>query len=139
MLPDVVHWVMLGHISLGIPDLEVARRFYDAVCLPLGAARVWTGEQGLGYGTPGREQLNLFLQAPGSVVLPVGFHLAFDAPGRHAVHAWYDAALANGGTCNGPPGPRPRYGPDYYAAFVLDPFGHHLEAKARVREGDPSK
>lgn len=33
-----------------------------------------------------------------------------------------------GATCNGPPGPRPQYREGYYAAFVLDPDGHNIEA-----------
>lgn len=123
---------MLSHLSLGVHDLELARQFYDAISGPLGARRVWTGASGLGYGTPGHEQLNLFLHPPSrAVVAEAGFHLAFDAASRAVVDTWYAAALAHGGRCAGPPGPRPQYGPDYYAAFVLDPFGHRLEAKAR--------
>lgn len=42
--------------------------------------------------------------------------------------AFYEAGLANGGTDNGEPGPRPNYGPTYYAAFVHDPEGNNIEA-----------
>ena len=59
---------------------------------------------------------------------PDGQHIAFRAPDRAAVDAFYAAALAAGGRDNGPPGLRPNYHPDYYAAFVLDPDGHRLEA-----------
>jgi len=55
-------------------------------------------------------------------------HVAFAAPGRDAVDAFYAAALANGGRDNGPPGLRPEYHPGYYAAFVLDPDGNNVEA-----------
>jgi predicted lactoylglutathione lyase len=54
--------------------------------------------------------------------------VAFAAPGRDAVDAFYAAALANGGRDNGPPGLRPEYHPGYYAAFVLDPDGNNVEA-----------
>ena len=54
-------------------------------------------------------------------------HLAIAAPSRAAVDAFYAAALAAGGKDNGPPGLRD-YGPNYYAAFVLDPDGNNLEA-----------
>ena len=47
---------------------------------------------------------------------------------RAAVDAFYQAAIAAGGTDNGPPGVRPKYHPDYYGAFVLDPDGHNIEA-----------
>ena len=57
-----------------------------------------------------------------------GFHLAFAAPSREAVDAFHRAALASGGRDNGPPGLRPQYAPDYYAAFVFDPDGYWIEA-----------
>lgn len=119
---------MLSHVSLGVADLPRSHAFYDAVMLCLGAERVWAGERGLGYGTPGREQLNLFEQ-PAGTPLPAGpgFHLAFTAPDRAAVDAFHAAALAHGGHCEGPPGARPAYSPSYYAAFVRDPDGHKLE------------
>ncbi len=55
-------------------------------------------------------------------------HLAFVASDERAVRAFFEAALANGGKDNGPPGPRPQYAAGYYAAFVLDPDGHNIEA-----------
>jgi predicted lactoylglutathione lyase len=55
-------------------------------------------------------------------------HLAFIATSRAEVTAFHTAALNAGGTDNGCPGPRPDYGKDYYAAFVLDPDGHNVEA-----------
>jgi catechol 2,3-dioxygenase-like lactoylglutathione lyase family enzyme len=119
---------MLSHLSLGIHDLERSQAFYDAVLGALGYARVWTGARGLGYGSPGREQLNLFVQEEARVTAGPGFHLAFAAPTPAAVDAFHAAALAHGGHDLGEPGLRPHYGPTYYAAFVLDPDGHKLEA-----------
>ena len=55
-------------------------------------------------------------------------HIAFGAKTRALVDAFYKEALAAGGTDNGPPGIREMYGPNYYAAFVLDPEGHNIEA-----------
>jgi catechol 2,3-dioxygenase-like lactoylglutathione lyase family enzyme len=57
-----------------------------------------------------------------------GFHIAFAAPDRAAVDAFHQAALAAGGIDNGGPGLRLHYGPTYYAAFVIDPDGHRIEA-----------
>lgn len=48
--------------------------------------------------------------------------------GREYVHAFYDAALKNGGKSNGGPGVRPQYTRFYYAAFVFDPAGNNIEA-----------
>ena len=55
-------------------------------------------------------------------------HLAFQAPHRAAVDAFYQAAMEAGGKDNGPPGERPHYHPGYYAAFALDPDGNNIEA-----------
>jgi len=57
-----------------------------------------------------------------------GAHICFRAPDRAAVDAFHAAALATGGRDDGPPGLRPVYHPDYFAAFVLDPDGHRIEA-----------
>ena len=62
------------------------------------------------------------------VGLGSGFHLALAAPSRAAVDRFHAAALAHGGTQVAHPGLRPAYGEHYYAAFVLDPDGHRLEA-----------
>lgn len=125
---------MLHHLSLGAVDIEAAARFYDAVLEPLGYARVWSdlrpGEQGraVGYGPAGGGD-QLAIKQVSQPVPPVpGFHLAFAAPTRAAVVAFHAAALAAGGRDNGPPGLRPDYGPGYFAAFVVDPQGHRLEA-----------
>jgi len=61
-------------------------------------------------------------------------HLAFNAPSRAAVRAFYEAALRHGGRGDGEPGVRERYGPSYYACFVFDPEGHRLEAVFQEEE-----
>ncbi len=123
---------MLGHISFGVSDLARSARFYDRAMEALGYARVYTGEHAIGYGLPGSDQDQLLIAVrPGPVRPPSdGFHLAFAAPSRDAVDRFHAAAVEAGGTDNGPPGLRPQYGPDYYAAFVIDPDGYRLEAKA---------
>lgn len=125
---------MLHHLSLGAQDIERAARFYDAVLAPMGFERVWSdlrpGETGqaIGYGAPGGGDVLAIKQVSGRVRAPAGFHVAFAAPSHAAVAAFHAAALQAGGACNGPPGWRPDYGPDYYAAFAIDPEGHPLEA-----------
>jgi catechol 2,3-dioxygenase-like lactoylglutathione lyase family enzyme len=128
---------MLHHLSLGVTDVARAARFYDAALAPLGYVRVWSdlrpGEtrQAVGYGAPGGGD-RLALQQADSVVPQPGSHLAFGAASRPAVDAFHAAALDAGGSDDGAPGLRPHYGPDYYAAFVIDPDGHRLEAVCRV-------
>jgi catechol 2,3-dioxygenase-like lactoylglutathione lyase family enzyme len=131
---------MLHHISLGAVDIERAARFYDAALEPLGYVRVWTdlrpGQSGqaVGYGPAGSgDKLAIKQVSTSSPQIP-GFHVALAAPSRAAVTAFHAAALATGGTCNGKPGLRPDYGPTYFAAFVVDPEGHRLEAVCKAIE-----
>jgi catechol 2,3-dioxygenase-like lactoylglutathione lyase family enzyme len=124
---------MLGHISLGVSDIDRTAAFYDAALAPLGFVQLWRDEQGVGYGPPnpeGNEKLALKRRDGSKVPLAAGpgFHLAFVAPSREAVDRFHAAAMASGGRDNGGPGPRPHFGKTYYAAFVVDPDGHHLEA-----------
>ena len=126
---------MLHHLSLGVFDLERAATFYDAALAPLGFVRVWSDirpgepDQAVGYGPPdGGDKLALKQQGDAARTPGPGFHIAFAAPSRKAIEAFHAAALAAGGTDNGPPGLRPHYGPTYYAAFVIDPDGHRIEA-----------
>jgi len=130
---------LLHHISFGVSDIEKAAAFYDAAFAPLAYVRVWEDltagdpDQAIGYGPAGGgDKFAIKLRgkeawAPGS-----GFHLAFAAPNQEAVLSFYEAALAHGGTDNGPPGLRPHYGPDYFAAFVIDPDGHRIEVVTKV-------
>ena len=124
---------MLGHLSIGVRDLDGAGRFYDPVLATIGWIRLWTGKGGLGYGRPGGgEKLNIF-KHPDTHPPGPGFHLCFNAPSDAAVDAFHAAAIANGGIDNGAPGPRPHYGPDYYACFVIAPEGWKLEALHKAR------
>jgi catechol 2,3-dioxygenase-like lactoylglutathione lyase family enzyme len=126
---------MLHHISLGVADIERAAAFYDAALAPLGYVRVWddlapgANDQAVGYGSPGGgDKLAIKLRPEGQRPPGPGFHLAFAAPDRQAVAAFHAAALAHGGTDNGGPGLRAHYGANYFAAFVVDPDGHPIEA-----------
>lgn len=119
---------MLHHLSIAVTDLGRAAAFYDAVLTPLGYARVFTGEESVGYGYPGQGD-KLLLNLEDRVNVPgEGFHLAFAASEPDHVDRFHAAALRHGGRCNGPPGPRPDYGDRYYAAFVFDPDGYRIEA-----------
>ena len=130
---------MLHHLSLGALDIDRAARFYDAVLAPLGYVRVWSDlrpgedEQAVGYGPPGSGDKLCIKQVTAPVPVIPGFHLAFAAESRSAVQAFYAAALAAGGCDNGLAGLRPDYGEHYYAAFVVDPEGHRLEAVCNAR------
>jgi predicted lactoylglutathione lyase len=65
---------------------------------------------------------------------PAHLHLAFVAENRRQVDAFYRAALQAGGKDNGPPGLRPQYSGNYYAAFVIGPDGHNIEVVCHESE-----
>ena len=127
---------MIDHISLGVSDLARSRAFYDIVLATLGHRRVLNINDdpdyiASGYG-PAEVEPQFWIgcgkeEVPAPVP-PEGQHVAFTAPDRRSVDAFYDAALATGGKDNGRPGLRLDYHPNYYAAFVIDPDGYHLEA-----------
>lgn len=123
---------MLHHVSLPVQDIAAATRLYDAALGSLGYRRVVNAEGFSGYGLEdGKDKLALLAVAdPGS--RRPGFHLALEAPSRAAVDAFFESALSHGAGDNGPPGLRPEYGPTYYAAFVVDLDGHHLEAVCKA-------
>jgi catechol 2,3-dioxygenase-like lactoylglutathione lyase family enzyme len=118
---------MIGHLSFGVRDLARATAFYDSVMAALGVVRVWSNALSVGYGAPGENEKFALKQRDGAAPPGAGFHLAFDAPDRAAVDRFHAAAVAHGGTDDGPPGPRPQYSPTYYAAFVIDPDGYRIE------------
>lgn len=118
----------MDHISIPIADTTATRTFYEACLGPLGwRLRGTRNGRYVGFDKPGSSVL-YFGVAETPPTRPSQVHLAFVASDREAVGAFFEAALANGGTDNGPPGPRPSYGAEYYAAFVLDPDGHNVEA-----------
>lgn len=121
---------MFDHISIGVRDLDAACRFYDAILAPLGINRLGEGNGWAGYG---RDSIEFYLLASKSPVLSdpgSGLHFCFRAPSRATVIEFHGAALQRGARDNGGPGLRTDYGPDYFAAYVIDPDGYRLEAVA---------
>jgi catechol 2,3-dioxygenase-like lactoylglutathione lyase family enzyme len=132
---------MLDHVSLGVTDLERSRQFYDTVLRPLGIVRTVDFGDGRGsdYGTmAGQLGVEFTITLEPGVAPSRGMHLCFRAPDRAAVRSFHSAALAAGGRDDGPPGPRPRYHPDYFAAFVLDPDGHRIEVVCHAPQSPSS-
>jgi catechol 2,3-dioxygenase-like lactoylglutathione lyase family enzyme len=114
---------MFDHVGLRVKDIAASVRFYTSILTPLDFA---VGSQGDGYAGFGPvDQPGLWLHEAAS---GGGVHVALTAPSRAAVHAFHEAGLAAGGRDNGAPGPRPDYGPTYYAAFLIDLDGNNIEA-----------
>ena len=120
----------ISHLTLGTNDVPRAARFYDAVLGLLGFTRLdKPADFPLAYAKDGGPTIFVYLpldEKPATV--GNGSHIAFVADSREIVHQFHDTALAKGGSCEGPPGPRPHYGPNYYAAYVRDPDGNKLQA-----------
>ena len=119
---------MFDHVSIGVRDIAQSKRFYDAALKPLGSNCLSDSASSLGYGG---KSVALWISAVEHPVPPdprSGLHFCFTAPTRKSVDAFHAAALAAGGRDNGAPGLRADYGPNYYAAFVVDPDGYRIEA-----------
>jgi catechol 2,3-dioxygenase-like lactoylglutathione lyase family enzyme len=116
---------MFDHVVFGVSDYAAARDFFIAALAPLGVAVVSEGALGVELCRPGSVS-SLCLRKDGERTTPL--HLAFTAANRAEVDAFHRAALAAGGTDHGAPGLRPQYHAHYYAAFVIGPDGHNLEA-----------
>ncbi len=116
------------HAVLGTNDLAKATKFYDAALAPLGNTQKGPfGANGMMYGATGPEFI-ITKPGDGKPACPAnGGTLGFLAPNRAAVRAFYEAALANGGTDEGAPGPR-AFTPTAYAAYVRDPDGNKITA-----------
>jgi catechol 2,3-dioxygenase-like lactoylglutathione lyase family enzyme len=123
---------VIDHTSIRVVDLERSRRFYVQALAPLGYALRLEIPGAAGFGVasgfgkspdPGGD----FWISQDQPLTPRS-HVAFTAETRVVVDQFHAAALAAGARDNGAPGLRPQYGPDYYAAFVLDPDGYNIEA-----------
>ena len=113
---------MFDHVTIRVPDREASERFYESVLEPLGIDT--------SYRTKAFTEWQDFMIAQQSDEHPAthGLHIAFAAPSRDQVDAFWRAGVAAGFGDDGPPGLRPQYRPDYYAAFVRDPSQNSIEA-----------
>lgn len=131
---------LLDHVSISVPDLAVARPFYDAVMAALGAEKVYDRPGSLGYGvrcTAADDTHScLAVYESADANLDAKRHWCFKAATRTQVDAFHAAGLTHGGRDDGAPGLRPHYHQHYYGAFLLDPFGNRVEAVCHRREDD---
>jgi catechol 2,3-dioxygenase-like lactoylglutathione lyase family enzyme len=117
---------MFDHVKFGVSDFAASKAFFVAALGPLGVAVVAEGAPTYGVELSGKGVASLCLFQTDEK--PAHLHLAFTAESRAQVDAFYRAALEAGGTDNGAPGLRPNYSANYYAAFVIGPDGHNIEA-----------
>jgi catechol 2,3-dioxygenase-like lactoylglutathione lyase family enzyme len=126
---------MIHHIDFAVTDLARSRVFYERALAPLGMKVLLeftnhAGRQLVGFGSSGDPTFWIRNGEP----IRGRLHVAFEASARAEVDEFHCAAVRAGGTDNGAPGLRERYAENWYAAFVLDPDGHNIEAVYRSLE-----
>lgn len=122
---------MFDHVVFGVSDYEESKAFFLQALAPLGVAVASEGPLGVELCRPGN---NASLCIRRVEEKTTHLHLAFVAESRQQVEAFYRAALVAGGKDHGPPGLRPQYHANYFAAFVIGPDGHNIEAVCHLPE-----
>jgi len=123
---------MLDHLGIQCADTAAAAAFYDAVLAPLGGARVMDFGEYIGYGVGQKPDFWIGRLDEGGENRPI--HVAFVAPDRAAVRAFFDAAVTAGAEVLHEPRLWPEYHATYYGAFVRDPDGNNVEAVCHAPE-----
>ena len=126
-----VRRIVVGHVDLMVRDLAASRRFYVAALAPLGFGVLNEDDTSVSFGADGNDDFGINRSDDESTTRA---HVAFAAPDRAAVDAFFRAALGAGGHDKSAPSLRPAYHPTYYAAYVWDPDGNNIEA---VHHGRP--
>lgn len=116
---------MIDHVDIQCADFAASAVFYDTVLATLGGRRVMDLGHAIGYGGD-RPEFWISAQATGD-----GFresHVAFTAPDRATVRAFFQAAVTTGAQVLHEPRLWPEYHASYYGGFVRDPDGNNVEA-----------
>ncbi len=116
---------MIAHTSISVRDYKKAKKFYLKTLAPLGYKISMDFPKYKAAGFKEGGHTSFWIGQPKRFA---PMHLAFLAKSKKAVQAFYKAALKAGGKDNGGPGFRTQYGPEYYAAFILDRDGNNIEA-----------
>jgi catechol 2,3-dioxygenase-like lactoylglutathione lyase family enzyme len=122
---------MIDHVSISVSDLARATSFYEKLLEPLGLTKLAERETTAGFG---KKYPEFWLNLRAGESASSGTHVALRATSIAAVKAFHKAAIENGGTCDGPPGPREATNPGYFAAFIFDPDGNRIEAVTFVED-----
>ena len=117
---------VLDHLGIQVADVQRAAAFYDAVLPAVGGDRIMDFGEAIGYGRDGKP--DFWIGRATATPLQHEAHVAFEAPDRAAVDAWFAAAVAAGAEVLHEPRVWPEYHPGYYGAFVRDPDGNNVEA-----------
>lgn len=116
--------MIFDHVSFGVESFARSRAFYLATLAPLNIGVLQEGKDWAIFGRDGEGALAI----GDHNTAPSPIHIAFAAASIEEVEAFYAAGIAAGAKDNGLPGLRPQYHSGYYAAFLIDPDGHNIEA-----------
>jgi catechol 2,3-dioxygenase-like lactoylglutathione lyase family enzyme len=117
---------MFTHVMVGTNDIAKAKAFYDATIQAIGGN---AGAEFNGRAFYSHNGGNFGVGAPadgGAATHANGGTIGFGAQSKEQVDAWHAAGLANGGTCEGEPGPRPGAPGNAYGAYLRDPDGNKV-------------
>jgi len=123
---------MIDHLSIQCTDVAASAAFYDTVLATVGGTRIMDFGEVIGYGVPPMPDFWIGPRSTGERFRES--HIAFAAPDRAAVRAFFAAATAAGAEVLHEPRVRPEYHPTYYGAFVRDPDGNNVEAVCHTPE-----
>jgi catechol 2,3-dioxygenase-like lactoylglutathione lyase family enzyme len=121
---------MGSYVTVGALDSAQSNAFYDAVFATIGWAKHFEFPGWRAYSAGGAGEGLTFWVAKPFDGQPAsagnGSMTGFFVQSHEEIDAFHAAALANGGSDEGAPGPRSQYGPKWYAAYVRDPAGNKL-------------
>ncbi|WEW57580.1 hypothetical protein PRK78_003047 [Emydomyces testavorans] len=120
----------LSHLTLTVSNLPQSTSFFLSCLQPLGYRFIGRHENSIGFGAEPGKPADFWIaeERPG---VPAGAaHIAFPAPSREAVGAFFIAALKAGGKIHGEPCLRDAE-QGYYSAAVIDFDGNSIEAVNR--------
>jgi catechol 2,3-dioxygenase-like lactoylglutathione lyase family enzyme len=123
---------VLDHVGIQCTDLIASAAFYDMVLTPLGGQRVADFGVAIGYGVPPKADFWISAYETGQQFRES--HLAFSAPSRAAVRAFFELAKDHGALVLHEPRLWPEYHASYYGAFVRDPDGNNIEGVCHLPE-----
>jgi catechol 2,3-dioxygenase-like lactoylglutathione lyase family enzyme len=117
----------LAHVTFGTRDLERGARFYDAIMAAYGGQRTFQHDTAIGWAFPeGGPSIGITYPYDGNTAnVGNGTMFAVMASDEDQVRRVHAAALASGGSCEGPPGLRPN---GFYAAYFRDPDGNKMNS-----------
>ncbi|MDE1925219.1 MAG: VOC family protein [Patescibacteria group bacterium] len=117
---------MIEHVSVPVSDYKKSKEFYKKLLAPAGYTLYRDMDEWKAGGFLEGKSTSFWIVEKKNKIMPI--HVAVGAASKEAVQKFHAEGLKAGGKNNGKPGFREDYGPNYYAAFVLDPDGNNIEA-----------